>query len=98
MSKKKTNKPRQLYLPLQGVLCSRKAIKKLLLTIGFHHSWGHYIRNSNKQHRINVGKTHIELTKRGNYYDHEIPFKDKTNEEVQTKILRYFITSGDTKQ
>lgn len=84
------NIKKQHYLPLEGVVCNRKSVKKLLLAIGFHHSWGYYVRNTNKHHKILVGKDHIELTKHSNVFNDSMIFRNKTNEEIQTKILRYF--------
>ena len=48
-------------------------IKNLLIDLDFHHSWGYWISNKNKQHRIKIETTknriYLDMTKNGNYFD-----------------------------
>ena len=39
---------------LSGVSSSFSDIKNLLIDLDFHHSWGYWISNKNKQHRIKI--------------------------------------------
>jgi hypothetical protein len=90
---KKTNKPKQLYLPFEGMICNgRKSLKKLLFELGFHHSWGYFIHNNNDMTRIIVNKTYMEISKNRNNFNYEdnIRFFGKPIEEVTIKLKRYF--------
>lgn len=48
-------------------------IKKLLVDLDFHHSWGYWISNRNKQYRIMIeitkNRIYLNTTKKGNCFN-----------------------------
>ena len=71
----------------------RKQIKALLLDICFHQSWGYWISNSNKRHRIILGKDYLSLTKNGNSFlgDDVVNFDENSDlNQIKEDILKYF--------
>ncbi len=74
-------------------------IKNLLIEIGFHYSWGYFISNKNKAHRIKIQNSNdtfiFYITKRGNYFDNNkfiIEKKEKLS-LIKNKIITYFDVS-----
>jgi len=87
-----TMKETQLTLPFPHLYCGCKGVKKMLVKIGFHHSWGYWILNTNHSSNVTIRKNKISVTKGGNYYyaTDDIRFKEKTIDEVETRIKKYF--------
>jgi hypothetical protein len=74
-------------------------IKKLIVDLGFHHSWGYWISNKNKQHRVKIEtskkRIYIDMSKSGNYFDLNtnritINKKDININDIKKRILKYF--------
>jgi hypothetical protein len=73
--------------------CGAKSVKKLLRSLGFHHSWGHFIQNGNGRNRVLVKKGCLWVTKASCYYDMKDNIwynQGKTLGEVQAKLMTYF--------
>lgn len=75
-------------------------IKGLFRLLGFHHTWGQWISNTNKSNRIIIEITknmiHIDMTKRGNHYNLDndrisINKRDVNLFFVKTKLEEYFL-------
>jgi hypothetical protein len=86
-------------LNISDVSSSFSDIKKLLIDLGFHHSWGYWISNQNKQHRINIetskNRIYLDMTKRGNYFDLNtdritINKKDINIDDIKNQLVQYF--------
>lgn len=75
----------------------RNKIKALLIEIGFHHSWGVWISNTNSRNRIVVNKQSLSVTKKPNFYlsTNEIKFNENSDiEKIKADILNFY-NSGD---
>ena len=89
----------QENLNISDVGSSFSDIKKLLIDLGFHHSWGYWISNQNKQHKIKIetskNRIYLDMTKRGNYFDLNndritINKKDINIDDIKNKLVQYF--------
>lgn len=78
---------------------NHKEIKKLIISIGFHHSWDSWILNENKAYRIVIdamkNKINLRLTTDAFYYDKHIDVTYMTIEEVSLLIKEYFKLSNN---
>lgn len=73
-------------------------LKNLLIELGFHHSWGYWIFNTNSLYRIRLHRTrkmlYVDMTMKGNYWDMndaiKISNKDIDYEFIMAQINNYF--------
>ena len=86
-------------LNISDVSSSFSMIKKILIDLDFHHSWGYWISNQNKQHRIKIETTknriYLDMTKNGNYFDlnNDRITIDKKNidlDNIKNQLIQYF--------
>ena len=83
---------------LSGVSSKFSDIKNLLIDLDFHHSWGYWISNKNKQHRIKIETTknriYLDMTKNGNYFDFNnritIDNKNIDSNNIKNQLIQYF--------
>lgn len=83
---------------LSGVSSNFSDIKNLLIDLDFHHSWGYWISNKNKQHRIKIETTknriYLDMTKNGNYFDFNnritIDNKNIDSNNIKNQLIQYF--------
>jgi len=73
-------------------ITGRKSLKTLLVSLGFHHSWGYYIHNENSLWRISIGKRIFGITKKGYIYNasDDFRFSSATLENINLYIRNYF--------
>ena len=70
----------------------------MLLDIGFHHSWGYWINDDNKQYRIRLHRTrnmfYVDMTRNGNVWIDSDALKMKRTDInldfIKESILCYF--------
>jgi hypothetical protein len=77
------------------MILGSKSLKKLLLELGFHHSWGYWILNglnNEKNDRVKFDKGFIYPTHNYNHFNHSdrIHYRNESKEIIRQRLVEYF--------